>query len=259
MMVKAEAALPLLSRRTLVLVVIGLTGVFFILITRLMRPLPRDETILTQSPCSYHCWYHLVPGESTLDMLHSAVSGIEFIASAVVSEGEYDTRYYFAGFSYPYTSRAGAWFIFRHHILYSIRVRPNLHFTLADLISRFGEPEAFQVDYQTEEAKGRAILQLSLYYPRYGLVADMDLHRGQALPEYPLLPDMRGASFELYPASDSLEQLVAYQYNFDLTQAAHLIQASFRRGWPGGLSRLVNPVQRLAGTPAATPLVITPS
>ena len=221
---------------------------------------PSDSSVLTQSSCEAPCWYGLTPGQTTLEDARAAIPNIAFISSAdTVVEGQTD-KGYSIGWQYAEAANGPAGnLLFKDDVLHSIHVSPspNLQFSLADILDRYGEPAGFTITYSISEILV-ASLEMSLYYPKLGIIVNFSLYNANPpQTSYPILPEALGESFELYAGAESLEALVADQYGSDIENAQAQIQTRFFLGWPGLYSTIENPKEFTIGTALSTPVIST--
>lgn len=218
-----------------------------------------DPSILTESFCKLPCWYGLMPGQSTLPDVRVAISNIPFIAQADTQvEGETE-RGYAMGWKYEVApGYAGGNFLFEDGLLHKIMVRPNIRFSLGDIISHYGEPAGFRITYQISPIL-TAFLGMRLYYPESGMIVNFDLYSDSPpLDRYEILPEAVGQDFELYPPVTSLTELVAEEYHYypDLSSEGY-IKIFFYEGWPGFYSSIDKPQELTSGIIPAPPVVLT--
>lgn len=224
-----------------------------------------DDSIFTQSPCQIPCWHNLTPGQNTMEEVRAAIPQIAFVRDAgALHEGQIEDKYYIGWQHKVDLQRSGGSFVFKDNMLHSIILHPNLRFSLQDILEYYGEPAGFDYSYHISIENMSAFLEISLYYPHSGLVIPFQIYAGpapsynygsQPIVNYTILPGAQGFNFALFPAVDTLEELVIEKYEQDIESAQLYIQFLFHVGWPGLYSIIANPA--LNGVPA-TPYILTP-
>src|SRR5690349_5488107 len=67
--------------------------------------LPSDDSILTQAGCAFPCWQGLVPGQSSIEDIRTAIANVEFISAADhLAEGAVDSSYVFRWYYDSYSA-----------------------------------------------------------------------------------------------------------------------------------------------------------
>jgi hypothetical protein len=222
-----------------------------------------DDSILTQEPCALPCWYGLTPGITTLDEVNQTIETISFVTSAVEREVRMNGPETFFLWRYGTAYRI-PWngISIRDNILHSIKIYPNISFTLQDIISIYGEPAGFSVRYVGPYVYP-AELTITLYYPQVGLVVEFLVYQGRPSPSYPLLGESLGQYFWLYEPANTLEEFFARVADYTLEDATIVVPNYLITDWPGIGSAILQPVinyrQCLDFPPLPTILTATPN
>ncbi len=170
---------------------------------------------------------------------------------------------YYVGRSY--FNAFGVSFRFKKDLLYSLKIRPNISYTLLDILDRYGIPAGVTTEYwpdlvdpQTNRMDSET-LYLQLYYPKAGLIVTVNIDGGkQGQHRYEIRPDAKGEEFYIYPASQTLEQLVTYQIADGSISTKVTIHFMFKTEWSGLYSVIIDPSPAMKPpvTPNIQPLKI---
>ncbi|GEM_PF-5909411 len=176
-----------------------------------------DDSLLTQYHCHFPCWYDLIPGESTFLDVIQTLPQIEFIfeAKQIRSHTYKSIRY-----DKTTTTTLRWWYesvteTSRLHIddfyLTEISIYPNIEFTLQEILSFYGIPEAILLNSYYEHHMGILFIELLAYYPQMGLIVMFEVNSDT--PESTSIPldlTLPGTYFSLYKPSDNLEQFITH-------------------------------------------------
>jgi hypothetical protein len=221
-----------------------------------------DDSIRTQLPCMIPCWQGLIPGVSTTADVQALSQSLPFIYTAWTKGDGYEDNDYIIWWRNAY-GQAGSRVYIRNNVVRVMSISPNNGMTLEDMIRIYGEPSGFQYSY-FHSGNGTSELRFSLYYPQYGMIARFLIWAAPAEVNYIIRGDSPLTTFTLYPAQNSLAELVAIQGSISgelsVTDAQRVIDENFYLGWPGTGSRMNEPqVFMLNNPPLAFILSPTPN
>jgi hypothetical protein len=214
-----------------------------------------DNSILTKQPCSLPCWYGLIPGKSSLETLRATLADIPLLSGADLADERTINDVFYVWRGHRGSSFNGVKFSFKNDTLYSIDVAPNISYTLQDILNNYGTPSGLRLNYDTGSPEMlRAFVDIDLFYPTSGLIVTINIYSGKlGKSSYEILPESQGKQFRIFPASQTLKQLVAYEGNTNLDAAGAAIFTQFKTEWPGLNSFIYDPFIPGFGQPPVTP------
>lgn len=222
--------------------------------------IPKDESILTQTPCNFPCWHGITPGQSTIADVQQLIKTDPFIASsphlsqAADGTGRIGIQWSYNGFNI--NNRI----LYENGVVYSISISPNIPFSLQDIISKYGEPAAVNASLADSMEGGVVDAVLALYYPQIGLQVGFPIKGGSVITtnQFSIEPSIQGASFTLVTPKSSLRDFIAEIYPLQDDELNQVL-ANMTLGWPGFNSLLVVNMNRNTFYDATFIVTATPS
>lgn len=206
----------------------------------LFNVLPKDQSILTQTPCKFPCWHNITPGQSTIIDAEQIIKTDPFITSsshlfeAADGTGRIGIRWSYNGFIKDNR------ILYEDGIVYSISINPNFLFSLGDVISKYGEPTAVNASLGYSMEGGVVDAVLALYYPQIGLQVEFPIKGGDVLTtkQFNIEPSLQGSSLTLVAPKNSFSDFIAEIYPLQ-NDELDLVLTNMTLGWPGFNSLIV--------------------
>jgi len=185
------------------LIILVLIAVFLILNSSGV-PSPSDNSILTQRPCKIPCWHNLFPKKTTLDTARASLATDDFVQAL----SEYKSTFQQGRVDLFWGN--GNRLIFINDILTLMIIRPNINFSLQDILDRYGMPLGTQIKYLPSSRIDGQTITMSLYYPHDGLMVDFEVFNGDSRTKekFDLNTSLKGISFSVTENTTSLEEFI---------------------------------------------------
>lgn len=198
------------------------------------RTVAKDDSILTQTPCKFPCWHSLTPGQSTISDVQAVIGKDVFITSAEqVRQGVDGIGRTVFQWWYDTPQRQNR-ILIENNLIDSIEISPNLPFTLEEVVSKYGEPDAINARLERSNEGGEIDASLFLFYPQLGLEIEFRIPGGNTLTtdRFDIESTTPGLRFRLFRPQDSLNGFIAEAYQVEGEELNNFIESATLT-WPG--------------------------
>lgn len=133
--------------------------------------LPADRSVTTGDPCPPPCWQGIVPAETSREAAEAMLRASPFVwQEEIWTDGDNENgamRFTSAG-----SSRWGESYVnWREGVVWSIGLAIGFPLGAAEVIDRFGEPEAVRSEFEGDPEHPQWVVWF--YYPHRGVIFDL--------------------------------------------------------------------------------------
>jgi len=138
--------------------------------------------VILNNPCQLPCWYHIIPDKTTMVEAERMLQQLEFVDANSIKEEFQDTPHKILlnwTSKYPYDVHGKI--LVQDGVVERLWIEGKFGLVLADIVDRYGPPEAYHVDPSGGEI---AIWEYDFYYPHLGTIFEA-AHRAFPGPNVP--------------------------------------------------------------------------